>query len=921
MSVISVDCNLKGMSPPNADTTADADLLIRRATELSRFARRLLEAEPGLLPATSVRAPFSAGEMRALLAAADAADETALKRVLRDLRKRVMLRVITRDLCGLAALEEVIATVTALADIAISTAVAHLESWLAAEYGEPMGTDSGLVQKLHVVGMGKLGGCELNVSSDVDLVFVYPEEGETRGARPLSNHEFFIRLARRLISLLNEMTADGYVFRVDMRLRPLGADGPLACSFDMLETYFVTQGREWERYAWIKGRIVCGDRARQLLEERVRPFVFRRHLDYSAFDSLRELHREVRREVERRDILDNIKLGPGGIREIEFIVQLFQLIRGGHDAALREPPTLTVLPLLAARNLLPPAAVQELTDAYVFLRNLEHRLQYLDDKQTQTLPDNSDDQALIAAAMGCADYAALRAQLDRHRGNVTRHFESIFATSQDDAHALAGLWRGGDAENNLNALRELGYRAPQQTLSRIAALRDSGRVRQMPESGQARMQQLVPLVIEIAARQSDPDATLDRMLLLIESISRREAYLALLLQYPQALERGAQLANASPWAAAYLTRHPILLDELLDTATLYAAPDWKALGGHLRAQLDDAGGDGERRMEVLRHFKHSQTMRLLAQDLAGKLPLEKLSDHLSDLADLILSEVLRIAWQGLRSKHREQPRFAIVAYGKLGGKELGYASDLDLIFLYDDDAPQAPENYARLAPRINNSLTSLTPFGVLYESDLRLRPDGTGGLLVSTVAGFAEYQAKRAWVWEHQALTRARFAAGDRDIGARFEAIRIEVLRQRRDLGQLRSEVVTMRDKIFDAHPNSSGRFDIKHDRGGLIDVEFIVQYLVLGHSHRHAELTGNIGNLALLKLAARLGLIAENEAWAAHDAYRRLRQLQHARRLQGDKYARVEAAMLEPEIAAVKKLWASVLGEPPTKGQGTRGK
>ncbi|MBI4192776.1 MAG: bifunctional [glutamate--ammonia ligase]-adenylyl-L-tyrosine phosphorylase/[glutamate--ammonia-ligase] adenylyltransferase [Betaproteobacteria bacterium] len=897
------------MPPPNAAAPRNDDALVRRAAELSRFARHLLAADPGLLPAASLRTPFGADEMRADLAAAGAADEAALKRTLRDLRKRVMLRVIARDLGGLATLDEVVATVTALADIALAAAVSHLERWLAVEYGEPIGADSGRAQKLHVVAMGKLGGCELNVSSDIDLVFVYPEEGETRGKRPRSNHEFFIRFARRLIALLNEMTADGHVFRVDVRLRPLGADGPLACSFGMLENYFITQGREWERYAWIKARVVCGDRARELIEL-VRPFVFRRHLDYSAFESLRDLHREVQREVERRDIYDNIKLGPGGIREIEFMVQLHQLIRGGRDTALRELPTLTVLPLLAARNLLPRDAVQELTAAYVFLRNLEHRLQYLDDKQTQTLPGNADDQALIAAAMGCADYAALRAQLDHHRGNVTRQFESIFTASLEETHPLAGLWHPGDEEQHLDALRKLGYRDPQQALARIAALRDSGRVRQMPESSQARMQQLVPLVIETAARLSNPDATLERMLLLLESISRREAYLALLLQYPQTLERGAQLANASPWAAEHLTRYPILLDELLDTRALYAAPDWTQLKSLLHNQLEEASGDPERQMDVTRHFKHAQTMHLLAQDLAGELPLEKLSDHLSDLADLILSEALRLTWQGLRSRHCDEPRFAIVAYGKLGGKELGYASDLDLIFLYQDAAPEAPENYARLAPRLNNWLASLTAAGLLYETDLRLRPDGAGGLLVSPIEGFAEYQREHAWVWEHQALTRARYVAGAADIGRRFEEIRGTVLRQNRDLAQLRSEVVAMRDKMLAAHPNTSGRFDIKHDRGGLIDVEFIVQYLVLGYSHRHAELTGNIGNLALLKLAAKLGLIAESKASAAHDAYRRLRQLQHSLRLQGEKYARIEPGKLPREIAAVKELWNSVLGE-----------
>ena len=896
------------MLPPSVQNGPDVGALIERAARLSRYARRLLAVESGLLPETSIRTPLSADEMRTMLAAAQIADEAALKHALRDLRKRVMLRLLTRDLGGLATLEEVVATATALADVAVTTAVTHLARWFAAEHGTPIGNESGLAQQLHVIGMGKLGGTELNVSSDIDLVFVYPEDGETSGARPMSNHEYFIRFARRLIASLNEMTADGYVFRVDMRLRPMGADGPLACSFGMLENYFVAQGREWERYAWIKARVVCGNRTQELTDL-VRPFVFRRHLDYSAFESLRSLHREVRQEVERRDILQNIKLGPGGIREVEFIVQLFQLIRGGRDAALRERPTLTVLPLLAARNLLPHPAVRELTDAYVFLRNLEHRLQYLDDQQTQALPDDPDDQALIAEAMGCADYAALLTRLDHHRRAVTQQFESIFAASKDDAHPLTSLWRAGDGEQHLAMLRDLGFRDPQQALERIAALRGSSRVRQMPQTSAERMERLVPLVIEIAAQLPNPDTTLERMLMLLESISRREAYLALLLQFPQTIDRGARLASASPWAAEYLARHPILLDELLDARTLYAAPDHQQLRALLRRQLDEAADDNERQMDVLRHVKHAQTMHLLAQDLAGELQLEKLSDHLSDLADLILSEVLRVTWQGLRSRHCEHPRFAVIAYGKLGGKELGYASDLDLIFLHQDTDTAAAENYARLAQRINTWLTSLTPAGVLFETDLRLRPDGVSGLLVSSLEGFAEYQRKKAWVWEHQALTRARAVAGDPTIGREFEAIRVEVLRERRDPAQLGNEVAAMRDKMLAAHPNTSGSFDIKHDRGGLIDVEFIVQYLVLGHSYQFAELTGNIGNLALLKLASRLDLIGEKEAMAVHDAYRRMRQLQHARRLQGYKYARVQPSTLKSEIAAVMGLWNSVLG------------
>ena len=896
------------MTAPSSHAAPNEENPLARTTRLSRFARRLLAAEPALLPPASLASAFSTAEMQAHLAAADLASDEALMRALRELRKRVMLRVIARDLNGLATLDEVIATVTNLADLAIRTGVEYLEHDMKARYGEPAAADDGRLQTMHVVAMGKLGGGELNVSSDIDLVFVYPDDGETRGARPISNHEYFIRLSRRLIAVLNEMTADGYVFRVDMRLRPLGADGPLAVSFGMLENYFITQGREWERYAWIKARVVCGDRGAELAAV-VRPFVFRRHLDYSAFESMRGLHQEIRREVERRDILDDIKLGPGGIREIEFIVQLFQLVRGGHDALLRQTSIFAVLPVLAERKLLPLDVVRELTSAYVFLRNLEHRLQYLDDKQTQALPASAEDQALIAAATGHHDFTALVTELNGNRANVTRHFENIFSAAREEVHPLAVLWDGGDPRAALAILQEAGYARPAQTLERINAFRESSRVRQMAETSHARMGQLVPRVVAAVAGLPDPDTALERMLALLESISRRESYLALLLQFPQAIERSARIASASPWAAAYLARYPILLDELLDARSLHTPPVWTELHSRLRNRLDEAGADSEAQMNALRHFKHAQTMHLLAQDLAGELPLEKLSDHLSALADLILAEVLRIVWRGLRTRHRDEPLFAVVAYGKLGGKELGYESDLDIIFLYDDPAPEAAENYARLAQRMNNWLTSMTAAGLLYETDLRLRPDGASGLLVSPLAAFAQYQHAHAWVWEHQALTRARAAAGDAALGRRFEAIREQVLRRPRDLRALAGEVVQMREKMLTAHPNSSGRFDLKHDRGGLIDVEFIVQFLVLGHAHRHAELIANVGNLALLLLAGRLGLVSQDAALAAHDAYRRLRRLQHALRLQGGKFARVDGATLNAEITAIKNLWDAVLG------------
>ncbi|HKA45360.1 MAG TPA: bifunctional [glutamate--ammonia ligase]-adenylyl-L-tyrosine phosphorylase/[glutamate--ammonia-ligase] adenylyltransferase [Burkholderiales bacterium] len=885
------------------------DALIGRATRLSHYAQRLVSAEPGLALDTPVDRAFSTAAMRTALDVGEPADEERLKQALRTLRKRVMLNLIARDLGGTATLAEVIGTTTALAEVAIGCAVTRLDQLLCAQHGHPVADSGRRIQRFHVVGMGKLGGAELNVSSDIDLVFAYPEDGETTGPRSISNHEYFTRLGRKLIAVLSEMTTDGYVFRVDMRLRPYGDGGALAASFETLESYFTTQGREWERYAWIKGRVLTGDREAEL-DELVRPFVYRRHLDYNALGALRELHGQIRREVERRDIADNIKLGPGGIREIEFIVQLFQLIRGGRVAALRNRPTLAVLPVLGERNLLPARTVSELTEAYVFLRRLEHRLQYLDDQQTHSLPQSDADRALIAESMGLRDYDALARELEAHRARVTRHFQDVFAASPDAMHPLAYLWYGADDSLKASGeLAALGYRQPQTIGERLKTMRTSPRYRAMPALGQARLDRLVPLAIDTAAAQRYPDATLERLLDLLEAVSGRVSYLALLEEYPRALKQLAAMMSASPWVAQYLTRHPILLDELLDTRTLYAAPDWPAATRRLEAELAEAAGDTEKQMDVLRHFKHVHTLRFIAQDLGGLLPLETLSDYLSDLACVILQQVLRLAWKSVRQAHRAGPRFAVIGYGKLGGKELGYASDLDVVFLYDDTAAEAAENYARLGQRVNNWLTTVTSAGVLYETDLRLRPDGAGGLLVSPLESFREYQASHAWTWEHQALSRARYVAGDTAIGNEFEALRVTVLRQPRDLVALRRQVAEMRRKLLDGHPNRSALFDLKHDRGGIIDVEFVVQYLVLGHACRHAELTGNIGNLALLKLAARLELVDEQRALAAHEAYRHLRQMQHSLRLAGEKYARVAPETMLDQRHAVQELWESVMG------------
>ena len=888
----------------------DLPSAIARAARLSRYARDLLCAEPGLANGVAFDAPLDRGWMRAQIEGGGQ-DEETLKTALRRLRKLVMLELITRDLDGRANLAEVVDTMTALAEETVAAAAASHAQWLERDFGNPLGATSGKRQQLHVIAMGKLGGGELNVSSDIDIVFAYPEDGETAGPKRISNHEFFIRLARRIIGAIAEATADGFVFRVDTRLRPYGDSGPLAVSFDMLEEYFITQGREWERYAWVKARLVTGEAGPEL-DAVVTPFVYRRHLDYSAIASLRGLHAQIRQEVQKREIADNIKLGPGGIREIEFLVQAFQIIRGGREPVFRLRPTLKALALLGEKHILPAEAVDELRAAYVYLRNLEHRLQYLDDQQTQMLPRSDIDRALVAEMMDCADYAGLRRELDAHRAVVSRHFESIFAGVRENggAHDQPDLWlQTLSREDALVRLAGMGFSDARRIYERLMDLRGSARYRRMAASSQALLDRLIPQLLETARVLPNPDATFERMLNVVDSIGRREAYLALLLEYPNATARLARLASASPWAADYLAQHPVLLDELINPQDGSDVPDWPRLREALRAGLDEHDGNTERQMDTLRHFKQMHTLRLLALDLAGTLSLETLSDHLSDLACTVLEEVLRLAWNALRVRHREQPRFAIIGYGKLGGKELGYASDLDIIFLYDDEDQAAPETYARLAQRINNWLASATSAGVLYESDLRLRPNGAAGLLVSQIDAFRMYQFEKAWVWEHQALTRARFVAGDAGIGERFEHIRTGVLCRPRELAPLGQEIMSMRDKMRDAHPNGSRSFDLKHDRGGIVDVEFVVQYLVLGHAHRHTGLTGNIGNLALLKLAAALRLLPDDLASDAHAAYREFRRLQHAMRLQGERYARVDAAGVAGHVQAVLQLWESVFG------------
>ncbi|TMQ78789.1 Glutamate-ammonia-ligase adenylyltransferase [Candidatus Accumulibacter phosphatis] len=907
------------LNPLCANTAAT---LWPAAQRHSRYLRDLLAARPEIASWLMEHAslPLTARQMGDFLAAAAPSSEEGLQRVLRQLRQRVMATLIIRDLGGAAPLSEVVEGMTQFADVTTNFALDFLHRQLCEQFGEPLDS-RGQVQRLLIIGMGKLGGRELNVSSDVDYIFVYPEEGQTAGGRRrIDNYDFFLRLGKRLIAALGDCTADGQVFRVDMRLRPNGDSGPLVGSLGSLENYFITQGREWERYAWIKARVMnegvnLQQEWHQALYDSVRPFVFRKYLDFGAINAMRDLHAQIRREVARKDMAEHIKLGPGGIREIEFMAQVFQLIRGGREPALQIRPTLQVLALLAERQWLPAESERELTAAYVFLRRLEHRLQYVRDAQTHKLPTGDADRLQIAESMGFADWPAFMAVLDAHRATVGRHFEQVFSEPEEGRHPLAGIWEEAAADDSLDRLANLGFRTPQALLQRLQSFRQSGRYLQLPASNRERLDALGPRLIDAAAATATPDATWQRGLDFLDTISRRGAYLALLQQYPQALMKLCELIGSSAWAADYLTRHPILLDELLDSRIFDVRTNWQHFQQELQMRLAQHVGDVEREMDILRETHHAQVFHFLAQDIVGLHSVEHLADRLSELADIMVQTTLDLCWQKLRQRHphpERPPRFAVIAYGKLGGKELGFASDLDLVYVHDDPEPDIGGLYARLGQRMSTWMSSQTPAGMLFEVDLRLRPNGDSGMLVCPITAFRDYQLQHAWPWEHQALTRARFCAGDPAVGAQFEAIRIEILRQPRNLATLRDEVLAMRQLMLDQHASRSEEdFDIKHDRGGLIDVEFIVQYLVLGHAHRHDRLCGNLGNIALLGIAVEIGLIPVELAEPVQSAYREFRRLQHVLRLNAKRRARVERGSVSRRIAAVRALWEWVFATP----------
>jgi glutamate-ammonia-ligase adenylyltransferase len=865
----------------------------------------------------------------------EARDHKGLGIILRRLRRREMVRIAWRDLAQLADLKETMEDLSSLADACLRGALSLLYPWQCQELGCPIDKE-GNPQSLVVLGMGKLGARELNFSSDIDLIFAYPESGYIKyGPKFVTNEEFFTRLCRRLISVIGTTTAGGIVFRVDTRLRPYGESGPLVLSFDAMEEYYQSQGREWERYAMVKARSVAGGTDGDTLLETLRPFVYRRYLDYGAFDSLREMKQRIEQETHKKGIKDDIKLGAGGIREIEFIGQTFQLIRGGKVPELRERSILRVLDLLAVHNFLPKDACRKLKDAYIFLRNTEHRLQEYADQQTHKLPFEPLSQTRLALSMGFQTWEEYIDILHGHMETVRYYFKGLFSREGDQSkdsmkQLLSGIWFGTvDKDLAGQALQSMGFHKTNEILNFLQGLKDSRTSLSLSSSGRDRLDRLIPLALKEAAGADQPDLALKRTLDLIESIERRTCYLSLLLENPDALSHLIRLCSRGAWIATLLSRQPVLLDELLTPLTLYSPPDRPSLERDIKKILSGLPQDDlERQMDELRRFRQANMLRIAAADISGALSVQEVSHHLTDTAEVVVNRVLALARDHLIDRHGMPPcmfgqdekeicDFAVVAYGKLGGTEMGYSSDLDLVFLHTGkvgrmtSGPKPLDStmfYTRLGQRMIHILTVHTQAGILYEVDMRLRPSGASGVLVSSLEAFFQYQMDQAWTWEHQALVRARTIAGNIKVCKKFDELRKKVIAKFRDADNLKSSVISMRDKLINQYGNKHpGKFDLKHDPGGLTDIEFLVQYMVLANAFRHPDLAEWSNSIRLLEAFKKKDLIRKRYADTLLEANISYRETINKLSLQ-EKSTCVEADDFTGLSSEVIEIWDEVM-------------
>ena len=920
------------------------------ADAYSRLVQRIRRRYPDQLQLLAPGAPVHATMQHTLSTLLASGLETGA--ALRVLRQLVMERLVVLDCGGTAptpaaangvtssgsdkpvlwgvALEVVTRAMTELAELALDVAMQHSREMLDALHGAPL-AESGAVARMWVVGMGKLGARELNVSSDIDLIYVYDEDGETAGRADgrgqISNHEYFARQVKAVYGLIGDVTEHGFVFRVDLALRPNGNSGPAAISLGALEEYFQAQGREWERFAWLKSRVVAPldcikSGSAQALRGSVLPFVFRRYLDYNVFDALRVLHRQIREHAAKRcaghpERANDVKMSRGGIREIEFTVQVLQVVRGGQFPELRTRPTVDALQRVAHAGLMPQETADALARAYDFLRRVEHRIQYLDDQQTHVLPTRDDDLAWIAATLGYSSSRVFLADLDTHRELVAGEFDILLGGTAD----CKGCAKSADTpfQQLEDLLDQLPAQWPPQLRARLALWREHPRVVGLREESRGRLSRLVQRTAQWLLEGSVSEQAALRLLDWVEPLLRRESYLALLLERPGVHERLLRLLGAARWPARYLLLHPGVIDELASDELLNERFDANAFARDLQQRLHalrrTGEDDEETCLNLLRRAHHVEVFRTLARDVEKVLTVEQVADDLSALAEAVLAVASAWCWQHLKTRHREAPQFAIIAYGKLGGKELGYGSDLDIVFVYEDDDERAPEVYAAFVRKLITWLTIKTGEGDLYEIDTALRPNGNSGLLVTPFAAYANYQQRRgsntAWTWEHQAMTRARFVHGSGLLRERFDDVRRAVITAPRDEASLRREIMDMRNKIRSAHPIKGGRFDVKHSEGGMVDAEFAVQLLVLSHSAAHPELIDNVGNIALLQRAQAAGLLPGTVGEQAASAYRELRRVQHQSRL-NEETPQVMPPALQAEREAILALWAACFTSAP---------
>jgi len=911
-----------------------SDFVFKNCTRDPEFLKDLHES--GDLQRT-----FATGEFREKLISylVDVKDEAQLSRQLRRFRRYHMVRIAWRDLAGWANLSETMDDLSALADACIDQAVFFLNQWQCLKYGIPTSHD-GTHQQLIVFGMGKLGGQELNFSSDVDLIFAYPETGTTQGGmESINNEEFFVRLCRQFIKIIGANTPDGIVFRVDMDLRPYGESGPVVMSFDAIEAYCQEQGREWERYAWIKARVVAGDKdIGETLLTNLKPFVFRRYLDFGVFESLRKMKQKISLEVKRKGMTHNIKLGYGGIREVEFFGQIFQLIRGGVTPSLQGRRLQETLKVLANENYISKKVCDELTRAYIFLRNTEHRLQEFSDQQTHVIPSDSVAKTRLSVAMGFDTAEAFDHQLEKHRKIVHSHFNKLFEAKDSEPvddrakeikTGLEAIWENYLEDKKCQKiLLAAGYENFDEVRRLLDHLRNHPATRSLSSGGRQRLDRLMPLMLKEIGRSEDPIVVLNRIVDLIKTIEQRTNYLALLLENPTAIVHMVNLVSASPWIVSFLSRHPVLLDELLDPRTLYRPPEKPELVKEIRKRLDVASDqDFEHQIQELCIFKQVNTLRVAAADVTGALTLMRTSDHLTEIAETVLNEVVELSWKHLIEKHGA-PKcqmdgmdigkgFSVIAYGKLGGIELGYGSDLDMVFLHAGTEGQTlggkhpvdnHQFFARLGQRVIHILTTHTAVGKLYEPDMRLRPSGSSGILVSHIEGFKDYQTNKAWTWEHQALIKARPISGDINMAQRFEQIRNEVLARPRIKTQLKQDVVDMRERMRkELSSKDPGLFDLKQDTGGIVDIEFLVQYLVLLKSCEYKELLKWTDIVRLLETLKETNIISDQVAHILKVAYLTYRSAVHQFSLQ-EKPAKTPETKFRGIRENVRQIWKDMM-------------